>query len=205
MAVNKQAELTKLNNRFEALVREVYSPHKKVTVLGEGNADAVLMLIGEAPGEQETLQRRPFVGKAGQNLSAFLEKLELNREDIYITNVVKFRPYKENPRTGTLSNRPPTREEIELCRSLLEREIELLAPRLLITLGNTALRTVLDDTKVSIGSMHGAPSSFVFRGVPTVLFPLYHPASIIYNRKLAGEYEKDLDALKAFLASSSPA
>ena len=85
-------------------------------VFGEGDVDSPMVLVGEAPGEQETIQQRPFVGKAGKNLEEFLDALEIQRGDLYITNVVKFRPFKINEKTGRLSNRPPTREEIDLSR-----------------------------------------------------------------------------------------
>ncbi|MDD3242541.1 MAG: uracil-DNA glycosylase [Eubacteriales bacterium] len=206
--MDKQHRLEKEYARFEALLREVYPAGDTVMVPGEGSPEARLVLVGEAPGEQETLQRKPFVGKAGQNLSRFLELLELRREDIYITNVVKFRPVKIHPTRGSLSNRPPKREEIGLCYHLLMKELSILAPQVVVTLGNTALRAVTDDGALTIGSAHGAltigsahgaPRPLSLPGLETSLFPLYHPASIIYNRALQTTYEEDLHALKRYL------
>jgi DNA polymerase len=157
-------------------------------VFGDGCPTARIMLIGEAPGAEETRQRKPFVGKAGQNLDTFLRVIGQERSDIYITNVVKFRPYKVSAK-GTLSNRPPTADEIACMRPHLMREIEAVAPHIVVTLGNVPLKCVLDDKKITIGTCHAALSHTF------TLFPLYHPASIIYNRALADVYQQDLLAL----------
>ena len=149
------------------------------------------MLIGEAPGEQETLQGRPFVGKAGKNLDHFLEIAGLERGDIYISNAVKIRPTKVG-RTGRLSNRPPTKEEIALFRPWLLREIEEVSPRVIATLGNVPLQAVLGKS-VPIGQVHGQMMEAGETGLP--LFALYHPASLIYNRSLTDVYEADVRTL----------
>lgn len=156
-------------------------------VFGEGPANPKLMLIGEAPGEQETLAGRPFVGKAGKNLERFLELAGLCREDIYISNTVKIRPTKLG-KTGRLSNRPPSREEIELFRPWLLREIDMIRPQAIATLGNVPLKA-LAGNKVTIGDVHGQWVPF---GEGTRLFALYHPASMIYNRSLESVYEADV-------------
>ena len=194
----KQRMLSKLREECQAMVRGVYPDREKVLVFGEGNLDARIMLIGEAPGEQETLQKRPFVGKAGKNLDAFVEALGITREELYITNVVKFRPFKIHPRTGTLSNRPPDKEEIGLFYSSLVREVEIVDPAVVVTLGNTALKALLDDRKAAIGALHGRPLTLPGEKTRT-LFPLYHPASIIYNPKLVEVYQEDLQKLKALM------
>lgn len=170
-------------------------------VFGDGLAKKpVLMLIGEAPGEQEALQGKPFVGRAGKNLQGFLEALNLKRNDIYLTNVVKIRPTKSSP-CGGMVNRPPNREERALFTPWLMREIALVQPEALVTLGNVALQAFSKDV---IGSAHGAwrrgvvspPNAPAFT-LP--LFPLYHPASIIYNRALEMTYREDLAALQTSL------
>jgi uracil-DNA glycosylase len=199
MPENRKAALTRLKKQCIALIQGVYASHEKVVVFGEGKPDAAVALVGEAPGEQETLLGRPFVGKAGKNLDGFLSVLELRREDIYITNVVKFRPVKEHPRTGSLSNRPPTREEIDLCFSFLIKELGIIKPKVVVTLGNVALKAVCDDRKAVIGDWHGRPQDVQVHGLRFTLFPLYHPASIIYNRELAGTYQEDLRKLKEYL------
>ena len=204
MPQSKTAALAALKERGRALIHEVYGSREKAVVFGEGNPSAAILLVGEAPGEQEALQGRPFVGKAGKNLDGFLTTLELQREDIWITNVVKFRPVKAHPRTGGLSNRPPTGEEIELCFHLLVSEIEIIRPQVVVTLGNVALKAVSDDRKLAIGACHGQPRRTELHGAGFVLFPLYHPASIIYNRELAAVYQADLAALREYLDQNHP-
>lgn len=172
-------------------------------VLGEGKSTRPLvMLVGEAPGAQEVREGRPFVGRAGQNLSEFLQMLGLKREDIYISNVVKVRPAKQGT-TGRLSNRPPTRQEVEAFTPWLLEEVALVAPEVLVTLGNTPLR-IFAGKDATIGAAHGRMTDCSTAGR---LFPLYHPAAIIYNRTLTEAYHQDLlrlrkclEALPGFLA-----
>ena len=109
-------EEQKEREALKALIAGVMPGRESALVFGEGPQNPKLMLIGEAPGEQESLQGRPFVGKAGKNLDHFLELAGLAREEIYISNVVKIRPTKTGS-TGRLSNRPPTKEEIALLRA----------------------------------------------------------------------------------------
>jgi DNA polymerase len=200
MPQNRPAALANLKSQCREFIQGVYGSAEKVVVFGEGNAQASVVLVGEAPGEQETLLGRPFVGKAGKNLDVFLETLGLAREDIYITNVVKFRPVKVHPRTQSLSNRPPTREEIDLCFSFLIKELGVIKPAVVVTLGNVALKAVSDDKSAVIGGLHGVPRDIKLYGLHFTLFPLYHPASIIYNRELADTYMEDLKKLKEYLA-----
>lgn len=173
---------------------------ERVLVFGEGNRNhAPILLIGEAPGKDETIQRRPFVGKAGKNLDEFLQAVELKREDIWITNVVKVRPMTVSPK-GTVSNRPPDKKLLAFFTPYLHREVEELAPRLIVTLGNTALHAMAGD-KVNIGETHGR----VMETEKGRLFPLYHPASVIYNRALAEVYQDDLVRLKKVLDEENAA
>lgn len=166
-------------------------------VFGEGPLHPKLMLIGEAPGEQETLMGRPFVGKAGKNLDHFLELAGMRREEIYISNAVKIRPTKTG-KTGRISNRPPTKEEIALFRPWLLREIDLVAPQVIATLGNVPLFAVTGDRRLTIGEAHGRVMEAGETG--RRLFALYHPASLIYNRALEPVYEQDVRALAAWIA-----
>ena len=162
-------------------------------VFGEGPLHPKLMLIGEAPGEQETLMGRPFVGKAGKNLDRFLELAGMRREEIYISNAVKIRPTKTG-KTGRISNRPPTKEEIALFLPWLKREIALVAPDCIATLGNVPLKALAGD-RVVIGDVHGQFLECEGR----VLYPLYHPASLIYNPSLRGVYAEDVKRLGDWL------
>ncbi len=167
-------------------------------VFGEGPVrQPPVMLIGEAPGGQEEEQGRPFVGKAGKNLDAFLGAIDLHREDIYISNVVKVRPTRISDQ-GRVSNRPPNREELALFTPFLLEEITRVAPGVIVTLGNVALQAVT-GSKAVIGDMHGRITAVSIAGQTFRLFPLYHPASIIYNRSLQTVYDADLQALRAVL------
>lgn len=189
-----------VNTRMERFFSTLWPAEEKVLVFGEGRRDHPhVMLIGEAPGEQETLQRRPFVGKAGRNLDSFLEAVRLARSEIYITNVVKIRPTRVSEK-GTVSNRPPSREELALFIPYLYEEIEAVSPALIVTLGNTALRALLGG-EASIGVCHGKAQTAAIGRTEYTVFPLYHPASIIYNRALMPVYEEDLRRLGALLQS----
>ena len=178
-------------------IAEAMPGKEQALVFGEGPLCPRLMLIGEAPGEQETLQGRPFVGKAGKNLDRFLELACLKREEIYISNTVKIRPTKIG-KTGRIGNRPPTKEEIDLFRPWLLREIELVQPTTIATLGNVPLKA-LAGSRVTIGAVHGdwAP----IEGSDHRLFALYHPASMIYNRSLEAVYEADVRRLAQEIAA----
>lgn len=191
----------------EAHFRALWGMGAPTLVFGEGNAASpVLMLVGEAPGEQEARQGRPFVGKAGQNLNVFLNVLGLPRESLYVSNVVKFRPTRQSA-AGRLSNRPPTRAEIAQFTPWLHREVAAVRPQALVTLGNVALNAFLREPTV-IGAYHGRwTRAWVQPGGDATafqlpLFPLYHPAAVIYNRALADVYRADLLALAATLPQS---
>ena len=181
-------------NLLEAVQASAYSG--KTIVFGEGAEQPALMMIGEAPGGDEEKQGHPFVGKAGKNLSAFLEVVGLKREEIYISNVVKLRPTKESPKTGKAVNRPPSAEEIAFFLPFLQEEIKAIGPKVIVTLGNVPLKAVTGEKKAVIGDYHGVPV-----GLPDgrILFALYHPAAVIYNRALQAVYDEDLLKLKAFL------
>ena len=180
-----------LHQALRAFIAGVMPGRENALVFGEGPQKPKLMLIGEAPGEQETLQGRPFVGKAGQNLDHFLALAGLRREEIYISNAVKLRPTKTG-KTGRLSNRPPTKDEIALFRPWLLREIAEVAPQMIATLGNVPLRAVTGRS-LTIGEVHGQVIDAGETGLP--LFALYHPASLIYNRALSEVDEQDVRAL----------
>lgn len=182
-----------LEAEFTALISELFESDAPRMIPGEGPERAKLMLIGEAPGEQEAIEGRPFVGRAGKNLDRFLELAQLRREEIYITNAVKFRPTRMGKREKPV-NRTPTDDEIERFRPLLLREIRMMRPELIVTLGNVPLRAVTGE-KLSIGEAHGRVLERRIEGVP--LFALYHPASVIYNRSLLSVYEQDVRTLGA--------
>ena len=165
-------------------------PERKV-VCGDGNINSRVMLIGEAPGGDEEAQGKPFVGKAGRNLMSFLAEAGLNRDDVYITNVVKIRPVRISEKTGKPVNRPPSKDEKDFFSSLLYEEIDIINPKYIITLGNVPLQAVVKDSKALIGDYHGKEIGIGDK----ILFPLYHPAAIIYNRSLESVYEGDIKRL----------
>ena len=179
--------------RVTAAFREAFPEDGRRLVFGEGCAERPpVLLIGEAPGRHEEEQGRPFVGQAGKNLDEFLRVLELERGAIRIANVVKVRPTRVSAK-GTVSNRPPDRRELAFFRPYLLEETALVRPGLIVTLGNTALQSFTDDT---IGACHGRRQTVTVAGQSYGLFPLYHPAAVIYDRSLREVYLEDLQALK---------
>lgn len=136
-------------------------------VPGEGNPDADVMCIGEAPGANEDATGRPFVGAAGQLLTKILAAIDLKREDVFIANVLKHRPP---------GNRNPLPEEVDACRPYLVRQVELVRPKVIIAFGTFAAQTLL-DTKLTIGKLRG--SVHRYHGVPVIV--TYHPAALLRN------------------------
>lgn len=137
-------------------------------VFGEGNPNADVMFIGEGPGETEDETGRPFVGLAGQKLDEVLQSVEINRDDVYIANVVKCRPP---------GNRVPSRSEMEVCFPYLESQIALIKPALIVTLGNTSTQWLMPDIP-GITKSHG--NFFAWRG-GILLFPMFHPSYLLRN------------------------
>lgn len=185
----KEEKINALNNR----IMERY-PEEKL-VLGDGNLNSPIMLIGEAPGAKEVELGKPFVGQAGKHLDEFLEVLDIKKDDVYITNSVKFRPTKTNPETGRLSNRAPTKREIDDFREFIFEEVGIINPIIIVTLGNTPLKTIYNDN-TKIGDVHGILLEAEIGDKKYYVFPLYHPAAIIYNRALKETYMADLLRLK---------
>jgi uracil-DNA glycosylase family 4 len=166
-----------------------YSP-----VIGEGDLDAHIMMVGEAPGKREAQTGRPFVGAAGQILDSLLESIGLSRDQVYITNVVKDRPPE---------NRDPTAEEIKLYAPFLTRQIDIIQPRVVATLGRFAMDYMLEHfglpqqgRKISVlhGKILGAESSYGHLSI----VPLYHPAAGFYNQDLKKAISKDFQVLERF-------
>lgn len=140
-------------------------------VPGDGNAESKIVFIGEAPGKDEDLQGRPFVGRAGKFLAEMLGEIKLKREDIYITNIVKYRPP---------NNRDPLPEEISACKDWLAEELELIAPELIIFLGRHAMNHFFPLEKIS--QVHGKLLIKTFSKLGRQhFFALYHPAAALYN------------------------
>ncbi len=164
-------------------------------VFGEGDPDAQLIIIGEAPGEDEDLSGRPFVGRAGQLLDKIFESVQLHRDDIYITNMVKYRPP---------GNRNPTLAEVAASEPSLLQQIRLINPQIIATLGNVPTQYFL-NTKEGITKLHG--QWFDWHGVRVM--PLYHPAYLLRNPSRERGSPKwqmweDMKALKAALDALDP-
>lgn len=158
---------------------------RRNAVPGEGPENAHIMFVGEAPGVQEDMQGRPFVGPAGKLLEQLLWEADLRREEVYITNIVKCRPP---------GNRDPLPSEVEACNDYLIGQIAALQPRVICTLGSPALQTLVDpDLKIS--KVHG---SSVRRG-GVLYVPLYHPAAAIHKRALRQTLVDDMIRVKPIL------
>lgn len=179
--------------KYKALAKacQMHNPGDKV-VFGEGNLDANVMLVGEALGKDEVKQGRPFVGAAGQKLNEYLDMAGLARKDVYITNVVKKRPLDET--ASYPKNRAPNDKEVEKYRYYLEKELALVDPELIITLGSTPLKYFMGPSS-RITRMHGTYA--VKNGY--CLFFLYHPAAVLYKEDLLETYERDILELREFL------
>ena len=139
-------------------------------VMGHGNADAQLVFIGEAPGKNEDLQAKPFVGAAGKFLEEMLDSIGMKREDVYITNIVKYRPP---------NNRDPLPEEKQAFWPYLLKEIHVIGPKIIATLGRHSMEYFLPDRKIS--TIHGQPKRIGLGSDKVVILPLFHPAAALYN------------------------
>lgn len=158
-------------------------------VFGFGDPNAELMLVGEAPGFHEDQQGVPFVGQAGKLLETLLGGIGLSRADVYVANVLKCRPP---------GNRDPQPDEIEACESHLFRQIELIRPTLVATLGNFATK-LLSGKPAGITRVHGVPQQVVLGGNAVTLYPLYHPAAALYTRSMLGVLEEDFARIPELL------
>lgn len=139
-------------------------------VMGEGNPTADIVLIGEAPGKKEDLEGRPFIGAAGKFLNAMLEQANMDRSDVYITNIVKYRPP---------NNRDPLPAEKAAFLPYLLRQLEIIQPKVVITLGRHSMEYFLPGVK--IGEIHGQPQQVTIGDTTLLVMPLFHPAAALYN------------------------
>ena len=161
------------------------SQGKTLAVPGEGPERAELLFIGEAPGYNEDRQGRPFVGSAGQFLEQLLASIGLTREEVFITNMVKCRPP---------NNRDPFPGEITACSKYLSQQIEIIRPKVVVTLGRHSLAKFLPGE--SISKVRGKPR----RHGSFILYPMYHPAAALHQPSLRSVVEKDFKAIPALLA-----
>lgn len=164
-------------------------------VIGEGSHVAKIMFVGEAPGENEAKQGRPFCGTAGKFLDVLLEHIGLARSDVYITNLLKDRPP---------DNRDPLPAEIEYYAKLLDKQVEILRPSCLVTLGRFSMGYLLPKLGVAnelkpISQIHGKVFNGEFAGQKMAIVTLYHPAVALYNGGMRGTLLKDAEVLSSFL------
>jgi uracil-DNA glycosylase len=163
-------------------------------VFGAGDADADLMFIGEAPGAEEDRQGLPFVGRAGQLLNQLLGEIGLTRDDVFIANILKSRPP---------GNRDPQPEEIEACWPYLERQIQLIEPRVIATLGNFATKRITASS-VGITRVRGTPQIHTLGGRTLFVFPLLHPAAALRTPAMVDTLREDFVKLRALLGEPLP-
>lgn len=166
----------KYGDFFDQLEEEYFNGERFVPAVGP--EDAKVMMIGEAPGANEVEEGEPFVGRAGERMNDILNDIDVDRDEIYITNLVKIRPP---------DNRDPRKAEIEVWTPLLEEEIQKVEPDIIVTLGNFASKYMLDTSK-GISKIHGR----IFSREGQKIMPVYHPAATLYDRSKGPELEKDL-------------
>lgn len=157
-------------------------------VPGDGSADAKIVFIGEAPGAKEDKGGRPFIGAAGKFLTEMLKSIKMKREDIYITNIVKYRPPE---------NRDPNPQEIDDCAQWLEEEIRLIDPLLIVFLGRYSMNHFFPNEKIS--KVHGTVLTAKYFGKIRTFLPLYHPAAALYNGSLREVLKSDFKKIPQIL------
>ncbi|VVB88235.1 Uracil DNA glycosylase superfamily protein [uncultured archaeon] len=170
--------------------------YAKNPVPGEGNLDAALMLIGEAPGNQEDIKGRPFVGSAGKLLNTLISSTGLKREDVYISNIVKHRPPE---------NREPRADEIEACTSYLDSQIQIIKPKVITTLGKHSTKYILSKVGVEVkglAEVRGKIYTEKLLDIPVRIIPTYHPAAVLYNPSYRPRLEEDFQKIKKELEES---
>ncbi len=198
MSNDRIAELEKIaeevHNLQESPLYDYRTENNYSMVFGEGDVEARIIFIGEAPGKKEAESGRPFVGAAGRMLDELLASIGLERQSVYITNVVKDRPPE---------NRDPRPEEIELYRPFLLRQIEIIQPRVIATLGRFAMDFILDQFDLpekgqKIGDLHGKRLEAQLPYGQIAVVPLYHPAVALYNRSRKEVLREDFQILGQF-------
>ena len=191
--INKKERLDNLKN---SIIQKNLTPDLSKQainlVFGSGLIDSEIMIIGEAPGAKEDKMGEPFVGASGKVLDQLLEGINLNREDVYITNIVKYRPPK---------NRDPSKEEKAIFWPILLEQIKIIKPRIIVPLGRHSAGQFLPE--IVISQHHGQIFKYKIDNEEFQVLPLYHPAATIYNRKLRPELEADFQKIAQILAQKS--
>ncbi|HSD22953.1 MAG TPA: uracil-DNA glycosylase [Solirubrobacterales bacterium] len=190
----RREALVEIYNQAQVCERCPLSETRNRVVFGAGNADADLMFVGEAPGAEEDRQGLPFVGRAGNFLAELLEGIGLERKDVWICNVLKCRPP---------GNRDPQPEEIDSCRPYLERQVELIEPRVIATLGNFATK-LLTANPTGITRVRGTPQEHLIGGRLLYVLPLFHPAAGLRTPRVAEQLREDFRVIPDLLAQELP-
>jgi len=193
-AAERREELVELYREVQSCRRCPLHVTRTQVVFGSGNADADLMFVGEAPGFHEDQQGIPFVGAAGKLLEKLLDEIGMTRGDVFIANVLKSRPP---------GNRDPQLEEIEACKPYLTRQIELIEPRVICTLGNFSTK-LLTRRQDGITRVHGRPQDHVIAGLPIRIYPIYHPAAGLRSTAMLETLREDFNQLPELLAAARP-
>jgi DNA polymerase len=201
----QEREITSASQRREAL-KQVYAQTqacvrcaelaatRKTVVFGAGNADAELMFVGEAPGASEDEQGIPFVGRAGKLLETLLGEIGMARSEVFIANVLKCRPP---------GNRDPQPIEIENCHEYLYRQVELIQPTVICSLGNFSTKLLRDDP-TGITRLHGQPQVLTLGRRAVRLYPIFHPAAALYTPRMLETLREDFTRLPELLAQGAP-
>jgi uracil-DNA glycosylase family 4 len=184
--------LESLRRQVEGCTRCPLHDSRTQVVFGSGNPAADLFFVGEAPGAEEDRSGVPFVGRSGRLLERMLETIGISRQEVFISNVVKCRPPE---------NRDPSSLEIETCSPYLERQIELVEPRVICSLGNFATR-LLSGEKRGITQIHGVPRKIKIGSLETTLFPLFHPAAALRSPAYASGLQEDFARIPELLGSA---
>jgi uracil-DNA glycosylase len=185
---SKKEKLDKLRSEELTDKSLPLSDTAKNLVFGEGNPSAPVLFLGEAPGRFEDEKGLPFVGAAGKILDGLLKGIGLERDDVFISSVLHYRPPK---------NRQPKPAEIEAFSKYVDGIIEIIRPKVIATLGNFSLHKFLPDAKISL--VHGKPEEVLFKGIKITIVPLYHPAAVLYRRNLQKTLEEDFNVIKKLL------
>lgn len=190
----RREQLVELYREVRACTRCPLHQTRTQAVFGAGNANADLMFVGEAPGQQEDLQGIPFVGRAGKLLDELLAGNGLERGDVFIANVLKSRPP---------GNRDPEPAEIDACKPYLYRQVELIEPTVICTLGNFATK-LLTRSNTGISRVHGVPQVHQVGGRAVHVFPIYHPAAGLRTERVKELLREDFAKLPPLLAAGPP-
>jgi DNA polymerase len=194
-AAERRERLVEVYHEASGCTRCPLAEGRTKVVFGNGNADADLMFVGEAPGAEEDRQGLPFVGRAGQLLTQLLGEIELTREDVFVANVLKCRPP---------GNRDPQPLEIETCKPYLTTQVELIQPKVIGTLGNFATK-LLTGNPTGITKVRGTPQVHEIGGVTVFLMPLLHPAAALRTPSLVETLREDFANLSNLLDQEPPA